>query len=72
MSALFFFCWRTRPLQTHTHSPGSEERKYRALLRQRLDAKMIAKLDRDGDGVDKAEFCVGMLIAMGLANEVRK
>lgn len=31
---------------------------------------MLKNLDRDGDGVDKCEFVVGMLVAMGCANEL--
>jgi len=46
------------------------EKKRRALLRRRLDAGMIAGLDKTGRGVDRAEFVCGMLVAMGkLSNE---
>ena len=36
------------------------------LLRRKLDADLIRSLDKDGDGVDKAEFVVGMLTALEL------
>ena len=31
------------------------------LLRRTLDAELITKLDSDGDGIDRAEFVLGML-----------
>lgn len=36
------------------------------LLRKQLDVKLITSLDRDGMGVDKLEFVMGMLIMMGV------
>ena len=36
------------------------------LLRRKLDADLIRSLDKDGDGVDKVEFVVGMLTALEL------
>ena len=35
------------------------------LLRRQLDIETITALDRDGQGVDKLEFVVGMLITLG-------
>ena len=34
------------------------------MLKRQLDRDLITKLDRDGDGVDKAEFVLGMLEAL--------
>ena len=36
------------------------------LLRKQLDVELITSLDRDGKGVDKLEFVMGMLIMMGV------
>ncbi|CAE7496174.1 TPKA [Symbiodinium natans] len=36
-----------------------------AILKRKLDADMILALDRNGDGVDKLEFCIGILIEIG-------
>ena len=30
-----------------------------------LDEELIASLDKEGDGVDKLEYVMGMLIALG-------
>lgn len=38
-----------------------------AILNRKLDAEMILALDRNGDGVDKLEFCMGMEIGAELA-----
>jgi hypothetical protein len=35
------------------------------LLRKQLDHDSITALDRDGKGVDKLEFVIGMLIVLG-------
>ena len=35
------------------------------LLKAQLDAQLITSLDSNGDGVDRLEFVVGMLIALG-------
>jgi voltage-gated potassium channel Kch len=45
------------------------ELKQRNLLRKKLDLDMIQALDKDGNGVDRAEFVVGMLMAMDLVDE---
>mmetsp|Transcript_1110 Transcript_1110/g.2340 ORF Transcript_1110/g.2340 Transcript_1110/m.2340 type:complete len:311 (-) Transcript_1110:106-1038(-) len=45
------------------------ELRRRDLLRRPLDIDMILGMDQNGDGVDRAEFVVGMLVAMGLAKE---
>ena len=45
------------------------EKDFRSLCRQDLDPEMISNLDKDGDGVDKVEFVVGMLVSMGSVNE---
>mmetsp|Transcript_54219 Transcript_54219/g.123557 ORF Transcript_54219/g.123557 Transcript_54219/m.123557 type:complete len:184 (-) Transcript_54219:596-1147(-) len=45
------------------------EKHFRKLMRQELDPAMIARLDRDGDGVDRAEFVLGMLVAMDCVSE---
>jgi len=39
--------------------------RYEAMMRRRLDAKMISRMDRDGNGVDRVEFLVGTLIFLG-------
>eukprot|EP00439_Symbiodinium_sp_Y106_P029792 s4515_g3.t1 len=36
-----------------------------AILNRKLDADMILALDRNGDGVDKLEFCMGILMEIG-------
>ena len=38
------------------------EKDFRALMRRELDPGMLRSLDRDGLGVDKTEFVVGMLV----------
>mmetsp|Transcript_60176 Transcript_60176/g.136058 ORF Transcript_60176/g.136058 Transcript_60176/m.136058 type:complete len:341 (-) Transcript_60176:162-1184(-) len=48
---------------------ADEEKHYRKLMRQKLDEKMIAALDKNGDGVDRAEFLMGMLISMECTTE---
>jgi len=35
-------------------------------LQRRLDPELIASLDQDGRGVDKTEFVVGMIVALGM------
>lgn len=35
------------------------------ILQRVLDVEMIMQLDRDGNGVDKLEFCIGILIEIG-------
>lgn len=35
------------------------------ILQRALDVEMIKQLDRDGNGVDKLEFCIGILIEIG-------
>jgi len=35
------------------------------ILQRALDVEMIKALDRDGNGVDKLEFCIGILIEIG-------
>ena len=35
--------------------------KKQRMLRRQLDLKLLLALDRDGEGVDKAEFVLGML-----------
>lgn len=42
------------------------ELKQRALLEKRLDVHLIEALDKDGSGVDKLEFVIGMLINLGV------
>ena len=44
----------------------AHELKKGEMLRRQLDEELIATLDRDGDGVDKAEFVVGMLELLGV------
>jgi len=39
------------------------------LLTRQLDEDLITSLDRDGDGVDRCEFVVGMLLKLGLVTE---
>ena len=36
------------------------------MLNKQLDVELISSLDRDGDGIDKAEFVLGMLEVLGL------
>lgn len=40
-----------------------------ALIRAKCDTAMLQSLDLDGDGVDKAEFVVGMLVKVGLVED---
>lgn len=35
------------------------------ILQRVLDVEMIKQMDRDGNGVDKLEFCIGILIEIG-------
>mmetsp|Transcript_110767 Transcript_110767/g.192017 ORF Transcript_110767/g.192017 Transcript_110767/m.192017 type:complete len:984 (-) Transcript_110767:192-3143(-) len=44
-------------------------RRTRELLQRKLDQNMIVALDRDGNGVDKWEFTIGMLILMETLSE---
>mmetsp|Transcript_30108 Transcript_30108/g.78048 ORF Transcript_30108/g.78048 Transcript_30108/m.78048 type:complete len:688 (+) Transcript_30108:64-2127(+) len=46
-----------------------EEQQKNEMLRKQLDTNMIKSLDRDGDGVDKAEFVLGMLDLLGIVSE---
>ena len=39
------------------------------LLKRRLDPKLIAAVDRNGDGVTQSEFALGMLITLGVVKE---
>jgi len=39
------------------------------MLRKKVDVEAIAALDRDGNGVDKAEFVLGMLQLLGVLSE---
>jgi len=39
--------------------------RYEAMMKRRLDAKMIRNMDRDGNGVDRVEFLVGTLMFLG-------
>lgn len=48
---------------------ASDEYRYRSLMRKELDEALISKLDQNNDGVDRAEFLTGMLVAMGCASE---
>lgn len=48
---------------------ASDERRYRGLMRKELDEALITTLDKNNDGVDRAEFLMGMLVAMGCASE---
>ena len=34
------------------------------LLKKQLDPELVLSLDKDGDGVDKCEFVVGMLVKL--------
>jgi len=45
------------------------EKHYRKLMRQELNEDMIAALDQNGDGVDRAEFLMGMLVKMECATQ---
>ena len=40
-----------------------------ALLAKQADAQLLASLDKDGDGVDKAEFVLGMLEKLDVVSE---
>lgn len=51
------------------HQVASDEKRYRSLMRKELDEGLIAKLDHNNDGVDRAEFLMGMLVAMECASE---
>jgi hypothetical protein len=42
----------------------AEEKKLQQ-LRRKLDFAMIRELDKDGNGVDKFEFVIGMLSQLG-------
>ena len=46
------------------HATKKEE-----MLHKTLDEKLIVALDRDGDGVDRAEFVLGMLQLLGVVTE---
>ena len=39
------------------------------MLEKQLDTDLITSLDKDGDGVDRAEFVLGMLVALGTITE---
>ncbi|KAJ8608764.1 hypothetical protein CTAYLR_007807 [Chrysophaeum taylorii] len=52
-----------------TASDVSRSRRKNALLGAKLDHDLIRRLDRDGLGVDRAEFVVGMLRILGLVTE---
>jgi len=45
------------------------EKHYRKLMRNELDGELIMKLDKNGDGISRAEFLTGMLVAMELVDE---
>ena len=47
---------------------AKDEKRFRALLRKELSLELIEELDENGDGVDRAEFLMGMLVAMGCAS----
>ena len=36
---------------------------------QEMNQEIVSKLDKNGDGVDRAEFLMGMLVTMGCASE---
>ena len=46
-----------------------EANKKEELLKKQLDEEMIRSLDKDGNGVDKAEFVLGMLQILGKVTE---
>ena len=54
---------------TGASEEAKDEKKYRKLMRRELDLGLIDRLDRDNNGVDRAEFLVGMLVAMDCASE---
>ena len=39
------------------------------MLKRRLDPDLITSLDKDGGGVDKTEFVVGMLVKLELVDQ---
>jgi Ca2+-binding EF-hand superfamily protein len=39
------------------------------MLKRRLDPDLITSLDKDGGGVDKTEFVVGMLVKLELVGQ---
>ena len=46
------------------YSGRLQELKRAELLRKQLDIELITSLDKNGDGVNKLEFVVGMLIEL--------
>ena len=52
-----------------TRQEAKAEKDFRRLMRSEIDPDMLTSLDRDGQGVDKAEFVVGMLVCMDAVNE---
>ena len=47
----------------------AQDAKKAEMLRKTLDEELIATLDRDGDGVDKTEFVLGMLEILGVCEK---
>lgn len=45
------------------------EAQKRKFLQRQLDVELITSLDKDGNGVDRAEFVLGMLVALGTLTE---
>lgn len=45
------------------------EKKKLEFLRRKLDFTMIKEMDKDGDGVDRCEFLIAMLVQMGVCDK---
>ena len=54
------------PLLPHSPLPRLASYSFRTPLLLQLDWEMIKTLDKDGNGIDKLEFIVGMLELLGL------
>ena len=51
---------------SHIQETAALQRKKENLLKKQLDPSIISRLDKDGNGVDRLEFVVGMLTALDL------
>ena len=51
------------------HGRRSVDAKRLRLIERQLDEELIVALDRDGNGVDKAEYVLGMLTNLGLLSQ---
>ena len=47
----------------------AHDEKLKKMLEKQLDEELILSLDKDGNGVDRAEFVLGMLVALGTLTE---